>query len=122
MRNVMQRMPWTYMGYVCLLLAFVGLGTFVATAAVGSPVAWLLGAGVVLMMAMAVVGFRIGARVRAAANESGIPIPSENIWAKPLRREQIDRYTAMYRGEGRGQVLAMATVPAGDAAMDRRAA
>ncbi|MBF4191416.1 hypothetical protein [Mycolicibacterium phlei] len=120
MRNVVQRMPWTYMGYVCLLLTFAGLGMFAATAAMGSTATWLLGAGVVLMMTMAVVSFRMGARVRAAANESGIPIPGENIMAKPLRREQIDRYNAMYRNQG--QVLAMATAPARDAATDRHAA
>jgi len=114
------------MAYVCLLLGFVALGTFVYALAAESALAGIIGASMVVLMVASVVGFRIGARKRAESNDSGIEIPGENIWARPLRREQIERYLSSYRGirDNHEQLLQAVAVPGGDARrwIDRRAA
>ncbi|GAT08472.1 hypothetical protein [Mycolicibacterium novocastrense] len=94
-----------------LLLSFAALGTFVYALAAQSAVAGIIGAGMVVLMVAAVAGFRAGARKRAESNDSGIEIPSENIWARPLRREQIDHYLSTYRGvrDNHEQLLDVAT-------------
>jgi hypothetical protein len=88
--------------------------------------AGIIGASMVMLMVASVAGFRIGARKRAESNDSGIEIPGENIWARPLRREQIERYLLSYRGirDDHKQVLQAVAVPGGDATrwIDRRAA
>ena len=116
----------TEVAYVCLLLGFVALGMFVYALAAESALAGIIGASMVVLMIASVVGFRIGARKRAASNDSGIEIPGENIWARPLRREQIERYLSSYRGirDDHEQLLQAVAVPGGDASrwMDRRAA
>jgi hypothetical protein len=116
----------TNVAYVLLLLVFVALGLFVYALATGGAVAGIIGAGMIVLMVASVVGFRIGARTRASSNDSGIEIPSENIWARPLRREQIDRYLMSYRGirDNHEQLLQAVAVPGGDATkvIDRRAA
>ena len=101
--KVFKRVSMTYMAYVCLLLGFVMLGTFVYALAAGSGVAGVIGASMVVSLVASVVGFRVGARKRAESNESGIPIEGANIWAEPLRREQIDRYLLSYRGGQDGE-------------------
>ena len=87
---------------------------------------WIIGGILVGLIVATVVGFRVGARKRAESNESGIEIEGANVWARPLRREQIDRYLLRYRGaqESRGQKLAAASVVAAEPTrlMDRRAA
>src|ERR1700733_5223730 len=98
--KMFKRVSMTYVAYVCLLLGFVMLGTFVYAMAAGSGMAGVIGAGMVVSLVASVGGFRLGARNRARANDSGIPIEGANIWAEPLRREQIDRYLSSYR---RGQ-------------------
>src|SRR4051794_9457431 len=116
----------TEVAYVCLLLGFVALGMFVYTLAAESPLAGIIGTSMVVLMIASVVGFRIGARKRAASNDSGIEIPGENIWARPLRREQIERYLSTYRGirDQHEQLLQAVAVSGGDATrwIDRRAA
>ncbi|MGV0788373.1 hypothetical protein ABQF33_15810 [Mycolicibacterium sp. XJ2] len=105
------RIPPTLVAYVCLVLSFAALGTFVYALAAQSAVAGIIGAGMVVLMVTAVVGFRVGARKRAESNDSGIEIPSENIWARPLRREQIDQYLSTHRGvrDNHEQLLDAAT-------------
>src|SRR3954464_12426470 len=95
----------TDVAYVCLLLVFVALGTFVYALAAESPMAGIIGASLIALMVATVVGFRVGARKRAESNDSGIEIEGANIWARPLRREQIDRYLQSYRGVPREQIL-----------------
>jgi hypothetical protein len=116
----------TDVAYVLLLLAFVALGTFVYALAAESALAGVIAAGLVVLFAASVVGFRIGARKRAESNDSGIEIPGENIWARPLRREQIEQYLSSYRGirDNHEQVLQAVAVPGADASrwIDRRAA
>ncbi|WP_233151504.1 hypothetical protein [Mycobacterium lehmannii] len=115
MLKALGRIPPTLVGYVCLLLSFAALGTFVYALAAQSAVAGIIGASLVVLMVIAVAGFRVGARKRAESNDSGIEIPSENIWARPLRREQIDQYLSTYRGvrDNHEQLLDAATeVPA----------
>ena len=97
MRKVLGRISPTNVAYVLFLLTFVALGTFVYALAAESPLAGIIGAGLVVLMVATVVGFRVGARQRAASNDSGIEIEGSNIWARPLRREQIDRYLQSYR-------------------------
>ncbi|VEG45351.1 Uncharacterised protein [Mycolicibacterium flavescens] len=111
MLKALGRIPPTLVGYVCLLLSFAALGTFVYALAAQSAVAGIIGASLVVLMVTAVVGFRVGARKRAESNDSGIEIPSENIWARPLRREQIDHYLSTYRGvrDNHEQLLDAAT-------------
>ena len=108
----------TYVAYVLLLLAFVALGTFVYALATESTLVGIVGAGLAVLMVASVVGFRIGARNRAMSNDSGIEIGGENIWARPLRREQIDRYLGSYRGTQK--LAAVADRPT--RLIDRRAA
>ncbi len=126
MLKALGRIPPTLVGYVCLLLSFAALGTFVYALAAQSAVAGIIGASLVVLMVIAVAGFRVGARKRAESNDSGIEIPSENIWARPLRREQIDHYLSTYRGvrDNHEQLLDAATeVPAEPAReMERQAA
>ncbi|KUI17050.1 hypothetical protein AU192_21050 [Mycobacterium lehmannii] len=111
MLKALGRIPPTLVGYVCLLLSFAALGTFVYALAAQSAVAGIIGASLVVLMVIAVAGFRVGARKRAEFNDSGIEIPSENIWARPLRREQIDQYLSTYRGvrDNHEQLLDAAT-------------
>ncbi|OBB45446.1 hypothetical protein A5752_02175 [Mycobacterium sp. 852002-51961_SCH5331710] len=111
MLKAIGRIPPTAVGYVSLLLSFAALGTFVYALAAQSAVAGIIGAGMVVLMVAAVAGFRAGARKRAESNDSGIEIPSENIWARPLRREQIDHYLSTYRGarDNHEQLLDAAT-------------
>ncbi|WP_235009791.1 hypothetical protein [Mycobacterium sp. 3519A] len=88
--------------------------------------AGILAASMVVLMVASVVGFRVGARMRTESNDSGIDIPGENIWARPLRREQIDRYLQSYRGvrDNHEPLLHPAAVPSSEPTrlMDRRAA
>ena len=126
MLEAFRRVSMTYVAYVLLLLVFVALGMFVYALAAGSAVAGIIAAGMVVLMVASVVGFRIGARKRTESNDSGIAIPGENIWAQPLRREQIDRYMQSYRGvrENHAGLLQAVAVPASEPTrlMDRRAA
>jgi hypothetical protein len=116
----------TNVAYVLFLLAFVALGMFVYALATGSALAGIIGLGLVMLMLASVVGFRVGARKRALSNDSGIEIPGENIWARPLRREQIDRYLLSYRGirDNHEQLLQAVAVPGTEPTrlIDRRAA
>ncbi|MFS0899138.1 hypothetical protein [Mycolicibacterium litorale] len=93
------RISVTSVAYLCFLLGFVALGTFVYALAAGSPVAGIIGGSLVALLVATVVLFRAGARKLAESNESGIEIPGMNIFAKPLRRDQIDHYLLSYRGE-----------------------
>ena len=88
----------TNVGYASFLMTFAALGTFVYALAVGNPFAVALGAFLVVCLIVMVVGFRIGAHRRAESNDSGIAIDGANVWAQPLRREQIDQYLMQYRG------------------------
>ena len=114
----------TNVAYVLLLLVFVALGMFVYALAAESAFAGIIGASMVVLTVASVVGFRIGARKRAESNDSGIEIPGENIWARPLRREQIERYLSSYRGIRDNHEQLLQAVPGGDARrwIDRRAA
>ena len=102
----------TNVAYVFLLLVFVTLGTFVYALAAESPLAGIIGAILVGLMVVTVVGFRVGARKRTESNDSGIEIPGENIWARPLRREEIERYLSSYRGARDGHEQTVQTVSA----------
>ncbi|RAV17252.1 hypothetical protein DQP55_02940 [Mycolicibacterium sp. GF69] len=116
----------TAVAYVCLLLSLGALGTFVYALAAQSTVAGIIGASMVALLVATAVGFRVGARKRAESNDSGIEIPSENIWAQPLRREQIDRYLMTYRGarDNHERLVKAATVPPAEPtrSMERQAA
>lgn len=126
MLRALGRIPLTVVAYWSLLLSFAALGTFVYALAAQSAVAGIIGASMVVLMVATAVGFRVGARKRAESNDSGIEIPSENIWAQPLRREQIDRYLSTYRGvrENHEQLVKAATVPPAEPTrlMERQAA
>jgi hypothetical protein len=121
--KALRRMSMTNVAYVPFLLVFVALGTFVYALATQRALAGILGASLVALIAASVVGFRVGARKRAESNDSGIEIEGSNIWARPLRREQIDRYLLSYRGmrDGHEQMVqAVAAEPT--RLIDRRAA
>ena len=123
--KVFRRVSMTDVAYVCLLLGFVMLGTFVYALAAGSAMAGVIGAGLVVLLVASVVGFRIGARNRAQSNDSGTPIEGANIWAQPLRREQIDRYLLSYRRgqDGEQKPRAVTVIDSeSEASVDRRAA
>ncbi len=124
--KAMRKISATDVAYVCFLLTFVALGTFVYSLAAGSAAGRDLGAALVVLMVATVAGFRIGARKRAASNDSGIEIEGANVWARPLRREQIDRYLQSYRAtrENQEQLLQAVAVPFGEptALKDRHAA
>ena len=118
------RVSGTSAAYVCFLLTFVALGTFVYALAANSAAAALIGGVLVVLMALTVAGFRVGARARAASNDSGIDIPGENIWARPLRREQIDRYLQNYRAARKNheELLQAVAVPFGTSMPEERRA
>ena len=97
MKTVLSRISMTYVAYVCLLLGFAALGIFVYALAVGSSLAAIIGASLVVLFVASAIGFRAGARHVARTDESGNPIDSANIWAEPVRRAQIDRYVRTYR-------------------------
>jgi thiol:disulfide interchange protein len=86
-----------FAAYVCLLMGFAMLGLFVYALAADSPLTMMAGAGLVLFFVAAVMGFRAAARRRAESNESGIAVDGANMWAKPLRTAQIDRYLRTHR-------------------------
>jgi len=124
--KALRRVSMTNVAYVLFLLVFVALGTFVYALAAESPLAWIIGAILVVLMTATVVGFRVGARKRAESNDSGFEIEGANIWARPLRREEIDRYLLSHRGTqaGGAQKLPVASTVAAEPTrlMDRRAA
>lgn len=126
MLKVLGRISPTNVAYVCLLLGFVALGAFVYALAAGSALAGIIAGSLIVLMVATVVGFRVGARKRAASNDSGIEIDGMNIWARPLQREQINRYLQRYRAvrENHDQLLQAVAVPRGESAQvaDRRAA
>jgi hypothetical protein len=103
----------TNVAYVLMLLVFVALGMFVYALAAESPLAGIFGVGMVMLMIASAVGFRMDARVRAQSNDSGMEIPGENIWARPLRRGQIDQYLQSYRAvrDNHEQLLQAVAVP-----------
>jgi hypothetical protein len=98
MLRTLRRVSMTDVAYVLFLLVFVALGTFVYALATESALAGIIGGSLVVLMVASVVGFRVGARNRAKSNDSGIEIEGANVWARPLRREQVDRYLLSYRG------------------------
>lgn len=98
MVKALARISMTNVAYVCLLLGFAALGGFVYALAVGSDRAAILGGSLVVLFSAAVVGFRRGARKVAQCDESGNPVDGANVWARPVRRAQIDRYLLTYRG------------------------
>jgi hypothetical protein len=124
--KALRRVSMTNVAYVLLLLVFVALGMFVYALATGGAPAGIIAASMVVLMVASVVGFRVGARKRAESNDSGIAIPGENIWAQPLRREQIDRYMQSYRGARDNHAELLQAVAASGSepttSMDRRAA
>jgi hypothetical protein len=126
MLKTLRRVSMTDVAYVLLLLAFVALGTFVYALAAESALAGITGVSLVALMVASVVGFRIGARNRASSNDSGIEIEGANVWAQPLRRNQIDRYLLTYRGarEGHEQTVHVLSAVAAESTrlIDRRAA
>ncbi|AFM15617.1 hypothetical protein Mycch_0801 [Mycolicibacterium chubuense NBB4] len=97
MKTVLSRISMTYVAYVFLLLGFAALGIFVYALAVGSSLAAIIGASLVVFFAASAIGFRAGARHVARTDESGNPIDGANIWVEPVRRAQIDRYLRSYR-------------------------
>ena len=123
MLKALGRMNPTNVAYIGLLLVFVALGTFVYALAVGSELAGVIGGSLILLAIATVVGFRVGARKRAESNDSGITIEGANVWAHPMRRQQIDRYLQTYRGtrEGHARMWQAATV-IDEHTEDRRAA
>ena len=126
MLRALRGVSLTDVAYVCFLLVFVALGTFVYALAVQSALAGIIGASLGVLMVATVVGFRVGARKRAESNDSGIETEGANVWARPLRREQIERYLLSYRGirDNQEQLLQAVAVPGGNATrwIDRRAA
>jgi hypothetical protein len=124
--KAVRRVSMTNVAYVLFLLVFVALGTFVYALATKSAVAGILGTSLVVLIIGTVVGFRNGARKRSESNDSGIEIEGANIWARPLRREQIDRYLLSYRGardRHAPMVQDVSGLPAAPTApIDRRAA
>jgi hypothetical protein len=126
MLETLRRISMTDVAYVLLLLAFVALGTFVYALAAESALAGIIGVSLVALMVASVVGFRIGARNRASSNDSGIEIEGANVWAQPLRRDQIDRYLLTYRGARKGheQTVPVLSAVAAEPTrlIDRRAA
>jgi hypothetical protein len=126
MLRTLRRVSMTDVAYVLLLLVFVALGAFVYALATESPLAGIIGGSLVVLMVASVVGFRIGARKRAESNDSGIEIEGANVWARPLRREQIDRYLLSYRGvqDGHERELQAVSIVAAEPTrlIDRRAA
>jgi hypothetical protein len=126
MLRTLRQVSMTNVAYVLLLLVFVALGTFVYALATESALAGIIGTSLVVLMVASVVGFRIGARKGSESNDSGIEIEGANMWARPLRREQIDRYLLSYRGAQDGQeqmVQAVSTVATEPTRLiDRRAA
>jgi hypothetical protein len=126
MLKTLRRISMTDVAYVLLLLAFVALGTFVYALAAESALAGIIGVSLVALMVASVVGFRIGARNRASSNDSGIEIEGANVWAQPLRRDQIDRYLLTYRGARKGheQTVPVLSAVAAEPTrlIDRRAA
>jgi hypothetical protein len=89
----------TYLAYVMLLLAFIALHVFVAELAVRSGVAAAAGTALVISLAAAVFGFRLGASRLARASEAAGSTHKLSIWADQLEQDRIDRYRATYRGE-----------------------
>jgi O-antigen ligase len=89
----------TYLAYVLLLLAFISLHVFVAALALGSGLAAVAGAALVVSLAAAVFGFRLGASRLARASEAAGSTHKLSFWADQLEQDRIGRYRATYRRE-----------------------
>lgn len=112
----------TYLAYVAFLVGFIALGLFIYALTAGGSLMGVFGIAVVAAFAAAIVLFPMGARMRAEANDSGIEIPGVNIFATPLKRNQIDKYLAHYRGVGSGEEYETRRVPAAVEAPSRHEA
>ena len=99
MLKVFRRISAVYVAYLVLLLGFASLGLFVAALASGSDLAGVAGVSLVACLAVAVAGFRKGARTLAQSRESGEMANNVSIFSVPLRRDQIDRYHENYRSD-----------------------
>ncbi|KUI39249.1 hypothetical protein [Mycobacterium sp. GA-2829] len=88
----------TLLAYLSFLVGFVALGLFVYALTADGSLTGVFGIAVIAAFAAAVVLFPMGARMRAKVNDSGIDIPGINIFATPLKRDQIDAYLTHYRG------------------------
>jgi hypothetical protein len=62
-----------------------------------SEFAGILGIALTASFGMAVPAFRNGSATLATARDAGIIGDNANIWARPLRQEQIDGYHLNYR-------------------------
>lgn len=89
----------TFVAYVMLLLAFISLHVFVAALATGSGLAAAAGTALVVSLAAAVFGFRLGASSLARASEAAGSTHKLSFWADQLEQDRIDRYRATYRRE-----------------------
>jgi hypothetical protein len=114
----------TTVAYLCFLFGFVALGAFVYALAAGSVVAGIIGAVLVACFAIAVAGFRLGAKKLVASNLMESPLDGANIWARPMRQDQIDRYLLAYRGGPAGphEPRPVTALPAEPRAADYRRA
>lgn len=97
MFQVFRRIPATSVAYVLLLFAFVSLGTFVAALSLGSSLATVAAAALIVSVTGAVAGFRAGARRLADGREPGASAHNVSIFSTPLRRDEVDRYLQSYR-------------------------
>lgn len=95
-----------YVGYVLLLVAFVMLGVFVASWAVGSPQV-LSAVALVAALGAAVASFRLGAAAGAHA-ETG---KHSSIWVDPISAEQVEVYHARYRAPSAESAAAVMSLP-----------
>ena len=89
----------TYLAYTLVLIAFVLLGTLVASLAYGKTgLAIAAAAGLAASLAASIAGFRAGGAQLARASEAAGHRLS--VWVDPLQDNAVARYRTMYRGEG----------------------
>ena len=88
----------TYVAYVLLLVAFVGLGVFVAALALDSGVAGAAAVALVASLTASIVGFRTAAARRKRAAQAAGSTYKLSIWTETLHPHELDVYRANYRG------------------------
>jgi hypothetical protein len=92
------RISYSVMGYLCVLLAFVSLGTLVAALAFGSgQIAIGAAAGLVGSMVVAVLCLRKGAKGLSDARKQKGSLEHASIWDRPIAQDQVDKYRLTYR-------------------------
>lgn len=98
MRAWVRRIPFPFVGYVLILIGFVGLGLFVAAQAHGLPAAPYLGVAMVVAYGAGTACFRYRAHQMRNASPSDPVLLHFDPMIPNTEKRDLERYQRIYRG------------------------